>query len=121
MSARLILTGKARENRAHRVDVKPQRKRKRRTMSRDESQGVVLTGYHSNADLLPRAGPRAPDRRPSVDPEPTAPRWDKGVCGCQEAVRGVCERMTAVCSCLPGQGALARAAERCLVTLQDQT
>uniref|UniRef100_H3D050 Rho GTPase activating protein 18 n=1 Tax=Tetraodon nigroviridis TaxID=99883 RepID=H3D050_TETNG len=43
-------------------------------MSRDESHGVVLTGYHSNAELLPKAAPRAPARPSAVDPEPTAPR-----------------------------------------------
>ncbi|TWW69019.1 Protein sel-1 -like protein 1 [Takifugu flavidus] len=42
-------------------------------MSRDESHGVVLTGYHSNAELLPKVGPRAPARPSAVDPEPTAP------------------------------------------------
>lgn len=72
------------------MDAKPQR-RKRRTMSRDESHGVVLTGYHSNAELLPKAGPRAPARPSAVDPEPTAPRWDKRACGCHAtAVRGGC-------------------------------
>lgn len=55
-------------------------------MSRDESHGVVLTGYHSNAELLPKAGPRAPARPPAVDPEPTAPRWDNRVCGCDVCV-----------------------------------
>eukprot|EP00066_Takifugu_rubripes_P020994 XP_011610260.1 PREDICTED: rho GTPase-activating protein 18 isoform X2 [Takifugu rubripes] len=42
-------------------------------MSQDESHGVVLTGYHSNAELLPKVGPRAPARPSAVDPEPTAP------------------------------------------------
>lgn len=49
-------------------------------MSRDESHGVVLTGYHSNAELLPKVGPRAPARPLAVDPEPTEPRCDKRVC-----------------------------------------
>lgn len=70
-------------------------------MSRDESHGVVLTGYHSNAELLPKAGPRAPARPSAVDPEPTAPRWDKRVCRCgvcahdchsQVDLDGACER-----------------------------
>lgn len=51
-------------------------------MSRDESHGVVLTGYHSNAELLPKAGPRAPARLSAVDPESIEPRWDKRVCSC---------------------------------------
>lgn len=73
-------------------------------MSRDESHGVVLTGYHSNAELLPKVGPRAPARPSAVDPEPTAPRWDKRVCaGRAGAAQGGCERTTVVLSCLPAQ------------------
>ncbi|KAI4802278.1 hypothetical protein KUCAC02_020127 [Chaenocephalus aceratus] len=40
-----------------------------------ESQGVVLTGYHSNAELLPKIGPRAPVSCPPVQVhEPAMPR-----------------------------------------------
>ncbi|XP_070843983.1 rho GTPase-activating protein 18 isoform X1 [Chaetodon trifascialis] len=44
-------------------------------MSRQQQQlqGVVLTGYHSNAELLPKTGPLAPSGQ---DPESTAARWD---------------------------------------------
>lgn len=51
-------------------------------MSREEPQGVVLTGYHSNAELLAKTGPRATPVRPSSveEPEPTAHRWDMRVC-----------------------------------------
>lgn len=36
-----------------------------------QSQGVVLTGYHSNTELLPKTGPCAPSSCP--DPESTGP------------------------------------------------
>lgn len=51
-------------------------------MSRQEPQGVVLTGYHSNAELSAKAGQRAILVRPSSveEPEPTAHRWDMRVC-----------------------------------------
>ncbi|KAK1889391.1 Rho GTPase-activating protein 18 [Dissostichus eleginoides] len=40
-----------------------------------ESQGVVLTGYHSNAELLPKIGPRAPVSCPPAQVhEPAMPR-----------------------------------------------
>lgn len=45
-------------------------------MSRQQqqSQGVVLTGYHSNAELLPKTGPCVPSSCPSAqDPEPNLP------------------------------------------------
>lgn len=65
-------------------------------MSRQQSQGVVLTGYHSNAELLPKTGPRAAVCVPALDPEPTAPRWDIWVCVAvvsrfeMWAIKGVC-------------------------------
>lgn len=62
-------------------------------MSQDESHGVVLTGYHSNAELLPKVGPRAPARPSAVDPEPTAPRWDKRVCAGRAQEGGVSARL----------------------------
>ncbi|XP_028997229.1 rho GTPase-activating protein 18 isoform X2 [Betta splendens] len=41
-------------------------------MSRQqESQGVVLTGYHSNTEPLPNTGARAPSCAPSPDPQST--------------------------------------------------
>ncbi|KAM3602413.1 uncharacterized protein V6R79_003542 [Siganus canaliculatus] len=44
-------------------------------MSRQqESQGVVLTGYHSNAELLPKTGAR----QSALDPESTAPSRKTG-------------------------------------------
>lgn len=82
-------------------------------MNRDESHGVVLTGYHSNAELLPKAGPRAPARPSAVDPEPTAPRWDKRVCSCVAWAHG-CNCLMFTCTVCVGY-----AAGRCLVTLQD--
>ncbi|KAA8583191.1 hypothetical protein FQN60_015737 [Etheostoma spectabile] len=39
-----------------------------------ESQGVVLTGYHSNAELLPRTGPCEPSCPSAQDLESTVPR-----------------------------------------------
>lgn len=49
-----------------------------------ESQGVVLTGYHSNAELLPKIGPRAPVSCPPVQVhEPAMPRCDKIMCVCR--------------------------------------
>ncbi|XP_062267169.1 rho GTPase-activating protein 18 [Platichthys flesus] len=45
-------------------------------MSRQQqqSQGVVLTGYHSNAELLPQTAPRSPSCQSARDPEtPTEP------------------------------------------------
>lgn len=43
-----------------------------------QSQGVVLTGYHSNLEPLPRSGALPPARPadPDPDPEPNALRWD---------------------------------------------
>lgn len=109
-----------RENRGRWVAAKPKRKRKSRTMSRDESHGVVLTGYHSNAELLPKVGPRAPARPSAVDPEPTAPRWDIRVCAgrataAQEGVwaHDCCFVMFTWTVCVR------RAAGRSLVALQD--
>ena len=105
-----------RESRGRWVDVNPERKRKSRTMSREESHGVVLTGYHSNAESLAKAGPRAPARPSVVDPETTALRWDK------ECVVVVCGGMTAMVSCPPGQCvcvSVSCAAGHCLVTFPD--
>lgn len=48
-------------------------------MSRQQQQqpqGVVLTGYHSNAELLPKSGLCAPSGPPAQDPGSTEPRWD---------------------------------------------
>lgn len=47
-------------------------------MSRQQPQGVVLTGYHSNLELLPKTGPRAAasPADPDPEPEPSAPRWE---------------------------------------------
>ncbi|XP_031177822.1 rho GTPase-activating protein 18 isoform X2 [Sander lucioperca] len=44
-------------------------------MSRQQqqSQGVVLTGYHSNAELLPKTGPCDPSCPPAQDLESTVP------------------------------------------------
>ncbi|KAM9339555.1 rho GTPase-activating protein 18 [Symphorus nematophorus] len=47
-----------------------------RNMSRQQqqqTQGVVLTGYHSNAELLPKTGPCAAVCPSALDPEPTVP------------------------------------------------
>nr|XP_046229252.1 rho GTPase-activating protein 18 isoform X2 [Scatophagus argus] len=38
-----------------------------------QSQGVVLTGYHSNAEMLPTTGPRAPAHPSNLDPDSAAP------------------------------------------------
>ncbi|AWP19848.1 putative rho GTPase-activating protein 18 [Scophthalmus maximus] len=40
-------------------------------MSRQQqqTQGVVLTGYHSNAELLPKTGLCAPGCPPALDPD----------------------------------------------------
>ncbi|XP_010793475.1 rho GTPase-activating protein 18 isoform X3 [Notothenia coriiceps] len=47
-----------------------------------ESQGVVLTGYHSNAELLPKIGPLAPVSCPPAQVhEPAMPRCDKIMTG----------------------------------------
>lgn len=45
-------------------------------MSRQQPQGVVLTGYHSNLELLPKTGPRAAARPADPEPEPSSPRWE---------------------------------------------
>lgn len=45
-------------------------------MSRQQTQGVVLTGYHSNAELLPKTGPRATGCPPAQDLDLPVPRWD---------------------------------------------
>lgn len=51
-------------------------------MSRQQQQpqGVVLTGYHSNLEPLPKSGLRPParpaDPEPEPEPEANAPRWD---------------------------------------------
>ena len=43
-------------------------------MSRQQSQGVVLTGYHSNAELLQQTGPRESSCPPV--PDSNAHRWE---------------------------------------------
>lgn len=47
-------------------------------MSRQQQQpqGVVLTGYHSNLEPLPKSGPLPPARPADPEPEPNAPRWE---------------------------------------------
>lgn len=57
-----------------------------------ESQGVVLTGYHSNAELLPKAGPCAPSCAPGQDPQSTVTRWDTPAEAqrCSARCRSVC-------------------------------
>ncbi|XP_026174890.1 rho GTPase-activating protein 18 [Mastacembelus armatus] len=49
-------------------------------MSREqpESQGVVLTGYHSNAELLPKSGPCAPSCPRGQDQQYTGPSHRAG-------------------------------------------
>lgn len=41
-----------------------------------ESQGVVLTGYHSNAELLQQTGPCESSCPPVPDAEHTVHRWE---------------------------------------------
>lgn len=50
-------------------------------MSRQQQQqpqGVVLTGYHSNFEPLPKSGPRPPARPVDPEPEPNAPSRKSG-------------------------------------------
>lgn len=47
-----------------------------RQQQQQQPQGVVLTGYHSNLEPLPKSGPRPPARPVDPEPEPNAPRWD---------------------------------------------
>ena len=52
-------------------------------MSRQQqSQGVVLTGYHSNAELLSQTGLCASSCPPVPDPEAAVPRWGVSSCVC---------------------------------------
>lgn len=54
---------------------------RRRNMSRQQQpQGVVLTGYHSNLESLPKTELLPPDRPASPVPEPNAPRWVNSCC-----------------------------------------
>lgn len=52
----------------------------RQQQQQQQPQGVVLTGYHSNLEPLPKSRPRPPTRpvepEPEPEPEPNAPRWD---------------------------------------------
>lgn len=47
-----------------------------RQQQQQQSQGVVLTGYHSNLEPLPRSGALLPARPADPEPEPNALRWD---------------------------------------------
>lgn len=47
-----------------------------RQQQQQQSQGVVLTGYHSNLEPLPKSGPPPPARPADPELEPSAPRWD---------------------------------------------
>lgn len=46
----------------------------RQQQQQQQPQGVVLTGYHSNLEPLPKSGPLPPAR--PADLEPNATRWD---------------------------------------------
>lgn len=48
--------------------------REKNNMNRQPTQGVVLTGYHSNAELLAKSGPRAAVPPADPDREPAGPR-----------------------------------------------